>query len=128
MARNNKKNTNTTEEVVNKVEEVKEETVAAKVITDEMEDVTIGENQAAELEEEALQLVGGDEIGAEISVEEIMTNDEIGCDTETSTEEKTETEEVKEEAPKEEKPKMKHKVRYYEEVYGCNWNGQCFDY
>lgn len=132
MARGGKKTNNTnvaTEEVANKVvEEVKEEIVTVEETVEKVQKV-----------EEETQTVE-DSVGAvdETVTEEttsLLEDDVTVSDSDENKEEALEGVECDELPEKEDKnpkaeeqPRLKHKVRYYEEVYGCNWNGQCFDY
>lgn len=139
MARGGKKTNNTnvaTEEVANKVvEEVKEENVTAEETVEEVKKV---EEETQTVEDSVGTVAYGDN---ETVTEETISLSEDNATVSESDENKEEALEAFEgveckELPEkndknpkeEEKPRLKHKVRYYEEVYGCNWNGQCFDY
>lgn len=135
MARGGKKTNVATEEVANKVvEEVKEENVTVEETVEEAQKV---EEETQTVEDSVGTVVYGDD--------ETVTEETIALTEDDTTVSKSESNgevleafegvecdelpEKEDKNPKvEEQPRLKHKVRYYEEVYGCNWNGQCFDY
>jgi hypothetical protein len=122
MARG-KKTTNTVENVKDTatvVEKNIEDTVVVNVETDEEATPSVeGETIAVETEESTDKEIKNKGVTAEAS--DTITDDD-------NTEEVVNTEDLKETVKAEEKAKPKRRVRYYEDVYGCNWNGQCFDY
>lgn len=140
MARNSKKTNNTVtveEKTVQNVEEVKEENVAVEDTANEV----IVDEEIPTVQETVEKTATDDNVTEDVvedkgNVEKKEAADELVEETTEETvsegEVKEETQDVKSDTLMEEKndknPKLKHKVRYYEEVYGCNWNGQCFDY
>lgn len=131
MAKNSKKANSTVavEETAKNAEEVKVDNTVEEVAVDK--EVTTVKEKFEEVVDEkesenAEAIEGVNEISTEETIEDTLESfpgeEEI---VEAQQEAKVETL-MKEKEYR--NPKLKHKVRYYEEVYGCNWNGQCFDY
>lgn len=119
MARG-KKATNTAEMIKDAVVEVEkniEEAVEATKVNTET-----NENSVVPVKDETVVVETEVNTDEEIKVKEVE-EDSTTIENDGKTEETINTNELEEE-----KAKPKRRVRYYEDVYGCNWNGQCFDY
>lgn len=107
-----------------KGKKINNSTTSMKVVADE--------NKEGRLASKA-EVIETDDVTEEVADEEVVTSDakaegknEAEVVIEMAKNLAETTKDLKESPKIEVKPKRK--VRYYEDVYGCNWNGQCFDY